>query len=369
VFDEYRKTSPKAAMIDEILRRATQGTSSKKGTNADRTTTHTVTARTSPIVCGETSSGDSATASRYITVNFSLARHKDGSKEAWERVKINSCEYRHFGFWLMMHRLQFEREMIKALKEWDASADVRESLKEPRMATSIGIAHSAFRIICSMASVIISETEATQFRQFCISHGKSSTENVRVQSFRHRFWQDVISGLNRPACGIKPIFFGEKHLTVKGFAPNDGCSTQILRAYCSSPTGDYEIAHPHAEEGTRVRVLFLDMNSIYDEWTRDLAQRREVVPISLQNLKSEMESEGWYIPPPKKRGKHVQRLRLKNTEPENPNEPNEPKSKPVTCWCISIERNYDPDGTPSDFENPFAEELINALGINNTQAP
>jgi hypothetical protein len=366
VCDEYRRGSDNEVGINAVLRTSTQRTSSGKATHQDTTSTRFVTPRTSPIVCGENSPSDSATASRFIHVIFSKSRReKDAttlktSGEAWNRIKAGSQHYHHLGRWLMTNRLAFSKAMRPALRDWKRDPQVLEKITEERIRTSIGVGYCAFVTIANMLGNPLSETEQENYKKFCLKHGGNYTETVKGQSFRHQFWEDIITGLNRPTSGIKPIFFAEKHIVIEGATKDTHQSTGLIREALGDDRRNYDYkvvsagAFPNA-----VHVLFIDFKSLYEEWAKDLRTRSMNTPITLPNLRDEMKQESYFIDAPKKRkGRHIQRLgepKIDDSEVKTP-------AKPVECWCVTLEMQKQPTG---EYEclNPFGKSLMNALGI------
>lgn len=374
VLDEYRRgTSGEGGNQkerDDLLRAATQRTQSHKATIASRTSTISIPPRTSPLVCGENSPQDSATASRYVHLTFSKARRRAGSDEAWGRVKQSSGHYYHLGRWLMMRRAGFARRVMNDIRAWMSSADTNDAIQHDRVQLTHGAAFCGFTAAADLLGVPLGKAATESFRHFTIRHAKKSLADVRDETFRNRFWRDIINALNRSMTGIKPRFFGRKHIMMTNadgseVGPEMFITTSQLRDGMlkeKKPIG-MRVTTPK-EHQHAIPVVFVAAEELYNEWLRDLSSRRETCPISFANLRAEIEREPYFIPTPrnKKRYDDVHWQRLKDGDGEE-------GSKRYACWCISLGHSYDENLERGDQVFPFAHALNMALEAPQKDSP
>lgn len=367
-FDEYRlshASDPRQKFIDGILRAATQRGESHKGTIASQTSTVSTPPRTSPVVTGENSPRDSATASRYVHLTMSSARRKPGSGEAWDRVKAWAPHYYHLGRWLMMRRASFARLALTKIRTWMTAPDVKAAFgDQERIKLDYGVAHCTFNAVAEMLGLALPADEAAEFQSYAITYGARSMVHVKDETFRNRFWSEIITALGRNT-GIRPKFFGQKLITL---ATPEGTpvrqdmpmNTEIIRSSVRNLKNPMQIkVTNHIKHAHPVPVVFIAAKQLYEEWLRDLASRHEACPIGFANLRGEIEKEDYFIPRPAylvaKDGEEDHRQRFKLDDQS------EMQSRPWACWCISLGRRKNEDGTDGDYVFPFARRLIDAL--------
>lgn len=379
-FDEYRLLSPndpKQKLMDGILRAATQGGEFHKGTIASSTSTISTPPRTSPAVTGQNSPRDSATASRYITLIMAKARRGKGNDAAFAAIKAWCPHYYHLGRWIMERRAAFAKLALAKLRAWLGSADVKTTFADGDDRTKLvyGVAHSAFAAAGEMLGLKPAPEDAAKFREFAVSYGARSMAQVREETFRNRFWTDVVNALASRKTGITPHFFSQAMITFvnpDGKAPEKNflLTTENLRNLCLDeskaihvrPTNHQKHEHP-------VPVVFIALRPLYDEWVKDLAQRHEACPITFANLRGEIEKEAYYLPRPvhlvrkDKDEDHRQRFQIAGDETGN-----DRVTKPMRCICISLERTLDvATARRGDFIFPFAQRIIDALSSSMTE--
>ncbi len=366
-FDEYRKGDAKEKKWDNTLRAATERGASHKGNITSKTSTSSLPPRTSPLVAGQNSPGDSATASRYVHIQFSQQRRAPGSEGAWDRIKASAPHYYHLGRWLMSRRMAFENRLLQSVRLWMKDDSIKDSIAptgaqgRDRVILTTGVAFSGFCAFAEMIGCALQPEERTAFREFAIKHGGRTLTEVSDETFRNRFWKGIITGLNRPSSGIKPKFFGIRYVTIgtpetKPAASAMYFSTKHIRqAMLGNRPCKLWITntkdHPNS-----VPVLFLAAAELYEEWQRDLRGFNQDAPISLQNLRAEMEREPYFIPAPKlnPRKSIMHQVRLRDDTDDS-------ASKRWPCWAISLETPRDEKGQSTEHVFEFARDILMAL--------
>lgn len=368
--DEYRQTNasdPRQKMIDGMLRAATQRGESHKGTIASTTSTVSTPPRTSPIVTGQNSPRDSATASRYAHLTMAHPRRREKSAEAWSRLKAWCPHYYHLGRWLISRRPLFAKRAMEAVRAWLGSADVKSAFgDQERIKLVYGVAFATFNTVSEMLGLPLAQEDADSFRNYAIAYGARSMSHVKDETFRNRFWNEVINALGRNT-GIRPKFFGQKFVTMTNpdgtpISKEFPLTTELLRNALMNERVKTTIRvtnllkHDHP-----VPVVYIAIKQLYEEWLRDLASRHETCPISFANLRGEIEKERYFIPRPTHlvaadgEEDHRQRFKLEDEGQ------GDTMSKPWSCWCISLGREINEDGSEGDYIFPFARKLIDAL--------
>lgn len=349
--DEYRKILGKEKGIDDALRAATERSAGVKGTIASDTSTQSLPPRTSPVCSGQNSPSDAATASRYVHLTFSEKRRQPGSEDAWARFNAETRHFYHLGRWLMMRRAAYEKRTMAELHTWMTDKSILAQIAagatqgKDRVMVTTGVAFACFVTMAEMLGLPLSPQEKDTFRKFAIAHGARTLTEVSEETFRHQFWNDVITGLkSQPTSAIKPKWFETgRHVTIKfpdgktfadGKTPKDAkYSTAELRQLLTQENPLRLMVttthwHTHA-----VPVLYVAINEVFAAWEKDLRSKGHEVPISFQNLRSESEREPYFIPPSKVTRDlvHWQTFKLSDDE-------NAAQSSKQACWCLSLER-------------------------------
>jgi len=280
-------------------------------------------------------------------------------------VKSYAPDYYHLGRWIMLRRAAFSKRALASLAAWMGSVDAKEQIKNDRVILTTGVAYSTFTTLAEMLGCPLSPDQRAAFRTFAITQGSKTLGDVRDETFRNRFWRDIITGLNLDRSGIRPKYFGLQFVTLK-LPGEDGILRAVAEDYFTPTSMIRKVLtqkqpaqllvtdqkqHKYAEP-----VVFIAAQELYDEWLRDLAGTRQVCPISFSNLRAEIEREAYWIPPPRRSDgyradSHRQRFDIEEGG----------KTKPYSCWCVSLGREVGPAGEQGDYIFPFAQPLIDAL--------
>ena len=319
--DEYRRASIDKEK-EEVLRGAFDGSGGLKGIANDPRKTRNPTALTTPMVCGESSSGDSATRSRYIQLHVSAA-NRIGDGTARFSVIQEECRYWHLlGRWLMLNRKEFTAGVTELLEIWMNSPTVRKHISNDRIRFVYG---SAFAAYCTAGNMLgtLKPEDRIAFEQFIQKHGAIGLSDVIEETFLHQWWHDIITLLKRNPSERK--YFLDRFVMVD----ENGHLSQV--------SAGHKNAH---------RVCYFDAAAIFQAYQRDKRNRGEVEQLSYTDLRREMEKEPYWMPFPKTTRYHRVTIERRKT----------------CCWVVSLERQPgDEDEELRPYRCPFAEELIDIL--------
>jgi len=320
--DEYRRASIEKEK-EEVLRGAFDGSGGLKSIVGDPRKTRNPTALTTPMICGESSSSDSATRSRYIQLHVSTA-DRIGDGTARFRVIQNECRYWHLiGRWLMLHRREFTSGVTELLDLWMNSPTVRTHISNDRIRFVYGSAFAAYVTAANMLGTLTPE-DRMAFERFIHKHGAIGLSDVMEETFLHQWWHDVITFLKRNPSERK--YFSVRFVTIG----ENGHLTQVAAGH--------KDAH---------RVCYFDAAAIFQAYQHDKRNRGEVEQLSQNDLRREMEKEPYWLPFP--RGTRSHRVTINRAK--------------ISSWVISLERQDEDEGNGElrPYRCPFAEELIAVL--------
>ena len=251
----------------------------------------------------------------------------------------------------MMRRADYEKRTMAELHAWMTDKSIMAQVAagatqgKDRVMVTTGVAFSCFVTMAEMLGLPLTAQERETFKKFAIAHGARTLTEVSEETFRHQFWNDVVTGLkSQPASAIKPKWFeAGRHVTIKfpdgktftdGKTPRDAnYSTADLRHKLTQEKPLRLMVttthwHPHA-----VPVLYVAINEVFAAWEKDLRSKGHDVPISFQNLRSESEREPYFIPPSRAHRDLVHWQKFKLTDDEGAAE-----SPRQACWCLSLEQ-------------------------------
>ena len=333
LLDEYRADTVEDA-IEQMLRGAFDRSGGLKGIADGSKKTKNPTAKTTPLVMGESSSRDSATRSRFVQIHVTKNNRIGDGAARYTRVQNDCKHWFHLGRWLMENRAAFAASALERLGEWNLSPTVRQQIPDERDRLRPGIAFACYYAAAELLGLTCGQ-QLTEFHTFLLSHGKQEAQDVDEESFISRFWKDVITG--RQAGKIDRKFFALKWVIL---APEDG----VLRI-----VADGAILRQPVTEAIRVCYLaYLNVHGAYCAYVKSMDGLK---PIGDTDVRRHLQREPYYIPNPKRKGETVHRVRMGGTN--------------TTCMVISLERQPAEREDQPEEERPFlfphAEDLINVL--------
>ena len=326
LLDEHRSDTIEPEK-EEMLRGAFDRSGGLKGIADHSKKTRNPTAKTTPIVMGESGSKDGATRSRYAQIHVSNhSRIGDGAAR-YVRVQHDCKHWFHLGRWLMENRAEFAREALGLLDTWNQSTTVRAAIHNDRVRLVYGVAFACYVAAAGMLGTL-TRPQLTEFQNFLLNHGKQGLQDVVEETFLARFWSDVITARQRGA-----------HVERKYF---------LLRYVRIEPNG--QLTEINANDPRAIRVCYIGASPVFAGYLAYKASIREVAPLGEGDVRRELQKEPYWLPCPKG-GPRVHQPRLGGTK--------------TTCWVLNLERHpaahKDQPVEDRPFICPFAEDLINVL--------
>ncbi len=330
LLDEYRRDTIDPEK-EEALRGAFDRSGGLKGIADGTKKTRNPIAKTTPIVMGESSSGDGATRSRYAQIHVSLHKRLGDGAARYVRMQQDCKHYYLIGRWLMENRTEFTEGALDTLATWMHSETVRAHIHNDRVRLVYGTAYACYRTAAALLGTL-SIARDTEFQQFLMKHGEQGLADVVEETFLARFWSDVITMRQR-----NKDFGNYMELRYVKFN-DDGSLTP-----CPANTPDKQ-ADPNAKH-----VCYVGYQPLFDAYQVHKRSRGEDIPLSLGDVRREMEKEPYWIPLPKSAAsERCHRIRIRGTK--------------TSCWVIILERvEGDEPEERRPFICPFAEDLINVL--------
>ena len=280
-------------------------------------------AKTTPMIMGESSSGDSATRSRFAQIHISLNKRLGDGAARYERMQRDKAHYYFIGRWLMENREAFAEAALEHLAQWKTSPTVRSQIRNDRVRHVYGTAYACMAAAGTMLGTI-TQSQQSEFWNFLIAHGEQGLQDVIEETFIAQFWNDVITMRRRGK--VEPKFFSLKYVAVQ----TDG---QLKEVPANNPDA--------------IHVCYVGYDPVFQAYQSDKKARGEDVALGVGDMRRELEREPYWIGMPKGGGRS-HRIRMGGAK--------------TACWVINLERQAG-EGKEEDrpFICPFAEELINVL--------
>jgi hypothetical protein len=326
LLDEYRRDniSPE---LEEVLRGAFDRSGGLKGI-ADRSNkTRNPIARTTPIIMGESSSGDAATRSRYAQIHISENKRIGDGTARYARVQKDCKHYYLIGRWLMENRAEFAETALKSLSIWQKSEHVRTAIPIERIRHVYGVAFSCYHTIASMLDSLTIKQQ-TEYETFLLKHGAQGLQDVVEETFLAKFLDDIVTYIQRGK--IERKFFALKFVTFN----EQGRAKEV-----------------HAKTPGARHVCFIAMKLVFDAYQQHKRTIGESVNLSIGDVRRELERERYWIKNPKD-GDRVHRTRICGEK--------------TSCFVFDMDRESgDAPEELRPYIFPLTEELINALSPGN----
>ena len=281
-------------------------------------------AKTTPIVMGESSSGDAATRSRYAQIHISERKRIGDGTARYTRVQQDCKHWYLIGRWLMENRAEFAKDALQSLALWMKADTVRAAIPNERVRLVYGVAFACYHTAASMLGTITVE-QHTEYQAFLLKHGAQGLQDVVEETFLHQFLRDIVTFLQRGK--INPDYFAIRHVQIQ----EDGRLKKI----------------DANAEGARL-VCYLNLEALFDSYQQHRRAIGEGVPLKLGDVKRELEREPYWVPRPKG-GDRVHRISMAG----NPKQ---------SCAVLFMDR--EPGEAPEELRSflcPIAEDLINIL--------
>ena len=326
LLDEYRRTTIDPEK-EEVLRGAFDRSGGLKGIADHSNRTRNPIAKTTPIVMGESSSGDSATRSRYAQIHVAIQKRIGDGAARFTDVQKECLHWYHVGRWLMQNRKEFREGVLDMLDVWTRSETIRNSIANDRVRLVYGVAYCCFYTAAAMLGTL-RQNDAQHFQQFIIAHGERGLQDVIEETFLSQFWLDVITAAQVNA--IPKRFFD-------------------LRYVIREPDGTLKQVDANAQGA--IHVCLVAFNPVFDQYQQHKRKKGEDVDLSIGDIRRELEKEPYWLSLP---GKAPRVHRIKRNG-EN-----------LSCWAITLEKEPRKDANKREFGEPefifpFAQELIDAV--------
>jgi hypothetical protein len=271
-FDESRRTISDIAQKESVLRGAFDRSSAAKGRLDSSNRTQTARALTTPLVTGESSSGDAATRSRYVHINLSpsrrlLDRTKNG--ELLEILRTKSDSFYLIGKYLMDHRAEFVSNVLSLLKSW---MENQFGISDDRTRFVHGASWAAYIAFAELLNANCCDPKA--FGEYVVRHSCQAFEETHDETMVNRFWLEVIAAINTGA--ISRSFFFE-------------------RAVPLTENGGYDPGAVTLDQTATTRVIFMASQEIYNEYEKDMRHRGNTPPLSRNDIGREISNEPYWI--------------------------------------------------------------------------
>lgn len=341
-FDEYRRHTVDAQK-ESVIRGAFDRSAGAKG-RADHTNrTKNAAIFTTPLVSGESSSGDAATRSRYSHVSVNQHRRIGDGTLRYNRVQQECKWYFLIGQWLMDNRPKFAEAAITILKEWMENAEVKKAISNERVRLVYGTAYSALMAAINMLGInqvtpelshVQGEVERANnvsacmeaFHKYLRDQGEIALHDVQETRWLNQFWRDVLTALNSGE--LKAEYFFARYVKADPF-------TKVLK--------EVNASDPEARQ-----VLYFIPGPVAAWYEREMARRHDKAPLNIDDLRRELEKEPYWFPlptPKEKSGARVHRVQRNGQK--------------HSCWVLSLHHREESDtGEPKNFEWAFAEEFL-----------
>lgn len=327
LLDEYRRDTIDPEK-EEALRGAFDRSGGLKGIADQSKKTRNPLAKTTPVVMGESSSGDSATRSRYAQIHVSSNKRIGDGAARYNRLQQDCKHYHLIGRWLMDNRPAFLAAAQELLDTWMQSAVVRSHIANDRVRLVYGVAFACYQAASLLLGTGDHERQSA-FQAFLLKHGEQGLQDVVEETFLSRFWADVITAVQR-SDKIYGKYFALKYVAIQP----DGSLREI-----------------NANDPSAIHVCYVGFKPVFDGYLQYKKQLGEEAGLGIGDVRREMEREPYFIPAPKNDDR-VHRVRMGGTK--------------TSCWVINLSRDAGIEGDTRreearPFICPFAEELINIL--------
>lgn len=329
LFDEYRRHSIDAEK-EEVLRGAFDSSGGLKGVADGTNRTRNPIARTTPMVMGESSSGDSATRSRYAQIHVTSQKRIGDGRARYMRVQKDCKFYFLLGRWLMENRPAFAEAAMDELGHWMQSDTVRGQIQNDRVRHVYGTAYAVLVTMSDLLGGVMTHEQKVAYHSFLIKHGEQGLQDVIEETFLAKFWQEIITMRSR------------------GKVSSDFFQLRYVRRQENNALSIVTPGSPNS-----IYVCYIAFNEVFSAYQQDAKTRGEEPKLGVGDLQRELEREQYFLSKPEgKNGKH----QIKMTA----------NQKILRCWAISLEREANDPAAP--FICPFAEDLLNTLSDSDPEA-
>lgn len=323
LLDEYRRDNIDAEK-EEVLRGAFDRSGGLKGIADHSNKTRNPISKTTPIVMGESSSGDAATRSRYAQIHVSERKRIGDGTARYTRLQQDTKHWYLIGRWLMENREEFATDALKSLAMWMKDDSVRAAIQNERVRLVYGVAFATMLTAGAMLGTITVQ-QKNEYQTFLLKHGAQGLQDVIEETFLARFLTDIITYVQRGK--IERKYFAERYVTIdeNGHAKEVNANTT-----------------PSAQH-----VCFIGLKNVFDAYLAHKRTIGESASLGYGDVRRELERESYWIKNPKT-GDKVHRIRMGGVR--------------TTCAVISLER--EPGDAPEEMRPylfPFSEDLVNVL--------
>lgn len=340
-FDEYRRHTIDPQK-EGVLRGAFDRSASGKG-KADQTNhTRNAVIHTTPIVSGESSSGDGATRSRYSHCSVNKHQRIGDGHARYLRVQQECKWFYLIGQWVMDNLPKFTELAVSTLTSWMEDPAVCKDIPNERIRLVYGSGYSCLTAATIMLGLTDVEPELAHlqgeqdraqqvlrsldsYRAHLRTHGSEAQSDVQDQRWLNLFWREIFTMLQGGK--IKDEFFFERHV----MQLEDGTLKEI--------NANHEKAY---------RVMYFCPGPVIDEYELQMARKHDKAPLNQDDLRRELEKEPYWFALPKPKSKEGQRVHRVQR-----------KGQKYSCWVLSLEPSeFDDKGRPIAYSWPAAEEFI-----------
>jgi hypothetical protein len=363
VLDEFRQSTVDP-IIPDVIRASFNRGSSQKGVADYSNRTRASRPYTMPLVGGESSTTDAATRSRFVHITVAATRRIGEGQPRLRRMFGYAPHLYHIGRYLLSRRKEFVEGIFTILNTLTASKTWREAIANDRVRYVHAAAYAGMHVAATMLGVGASFTKShflpspesfdsvgqtdrngalisrslLGFQNWIITHASQAYHDVLEETFLSQFWRDVFTGVSRDEIAAK--FFA-----IRGVLHNEDGFLRIVDDEPFLMKDEMIKPSAHRREG-QLNVCFVAFNEVHQDYSTDLRKRDGTrAPLSINDLRREMEKEVWFLPPPRN-STRVHRVKM--------------AGRHLTCWAISLGRK-DPGDPDSPYLFPHADDLLGTL--------
>ncbi len=287
--------------------------------------------RTNAIVTGENTSGKSSIEQRFVHINVSEQRRKEGRSEEELRTfmrwfELNQKFFFTLGRFALLHRARFVAAFDRIWQEWCADPALKGT--ETRSRKVHGVSYAGFMAMVEilategkngtagnggkdgiLKTLVIEEAELQKFRIDMVVHTGIAVRDVRADVNVNQVWTHVVTafklGIFRD---VMAHCFKAVQLPGPGYPP--GAENQTGAALGLAT-------------GWASYVLYVDYAAVFEHLQAHLRKAGRELPLSTRDARDQMASQRYFLP-----GSHRQRFGK--------------GASPSLCWAIAVD--YHPAG-------------------------
>jgi hypothetical protein len=306
--DEYKETELKnpdtRGVIHSGFNRDTPSKWSKDG--------KTWAIRTAFLITGETTSGNAATMSRFVTAVASRGKWKGTEEEKLARFNWLQDNRRFLfaiGRVVLQHWGNFAARVSELLSEWERLPELAQC--DPRARFTYGVSYAAFRALNEIIP-IYDEKECRNFRDWMIEKTAASSHEVEERVTINQFWTMFVSALANKAFGNTPAELSKLMKLVKNHKATPPLGERQLKDGAANPRLAWSSY-----------LLYFRPVPVLDLMRKYAHSQGLELPLDRVDLLAQMKDKPYFVPGP--RQGHQQKF-------------GKGCKVNLSCWCIDLDK-------------------------------